>query len=97
MSIIKTPQQIASERLDALAQFIPLDADAIAFWTTQIIAAIDDDRTQRTADLTLAKSAITASYDAADGDSNDEEIQILQECRDELEHIVNTLEERSPS
>jgi hypothetical protein len=35
-----------------------------------------------------ARSAIDDSYDAADGDSNDHEIAVLQECRDMLADLV---------
>lgn len=89
---VKTPDQIADEFVDTLtwpySEQRTISATELA---DMLAAAIEADRAQLVGELPAARHAIDLTYDAADGDSNDSEIELLQAVRDNFQQIVEAV------
>ncbi|MEV5068908.1 hypothetical protein MRBLMI12_000464 [Microbacterium sp. LMI12-1-1.1] len=81
---IKTPEQVASEIVQEHG-----GNGAAAF--ANIVRAIEADRAQLVGNIATARLAVNVTYDAAEGGSNDREIEVLQEVRDWFEGIVQAV------
>lgn len=81
-----TPADIAAGVYWTLADFpeAPTGKDLRDLMTK----AVEADRAQLLGSVEIARDAINATYQAAEGYSNDEEIESLQEVRDYFEGIV---------
>ena len=89
---MKTPDQIADEFVDTITW--PYDerhAISATELADMLAAAIEADRAQLVGELSAARHAIDLTHDAAEGDSNDSEIELLQAVRDNFQAIVEAV------
>lgn len=84
---MKTPDQIAA---DTIGHWL-LDTTDERTVKELVAQAIEADRAQLVGELSAARHAIDLTYDAAYGDSNDSEIELLQAVRDNFQVIVEAV------